>query len=282
MPGTLYLVSTPIGNLADLSRRAAEVLREVDVCYAEDTRHSGRLLRGIGSDVPLRSLHAHNEAARAGEIVDRLRAAEDCALLSDAGTPSISDPGRRVVTAAHAAGLPVVPIPGPSAVPAALAASGLPADRFLFLGFPPRSGGDRDAWLAAAAASPHTVAIFESPRRLTALLEDLVARGLDERACVVCREMTKMHEEIRRGTVGSLLSEFGDREVQGEVTLVLGGDETAEGPSEEDAAAARKVARALAEAGCTTRDIAERLRDDFGLSRNDAYREGLAAAEEDA
>lgn len=280
MAGTLYLVSTPIGNLEDLSERASRVLREVHVCFAEDTRRTGRLLKAAGSEAALRSLHAHNEAARVEEVLARLAAGEDCAVVSDAGTPAVSDPGRRAVAAAHDAGCSVVPVPGASAVPAALAASGLPADRFLFLGFPPRSGSERERWIRRAAECPDTTVAFESPRRLSELLEDLVDAGLGGRVGVVCREMTKVHEEIRRGTVEALAAFYDGADVRGEVTLVLEGTGEPEGGPEETPEAARRVARTLAGAGCTTRDIAERLQHDFGLSRNDAYREGLLAGEE--
>lgn len=280
MESALYVVSTPIGNLGDLTARAADVLREADVVYAEDTRRTGKLLAAVGGvEAALRSLHAHNEAARAGEILQRLRAGGICALVSDAGTPAVSDPGRRVVAAVHEAGLRVIPVPGPSAVLAALAAAGLPADRFLFAGFPPRSGASREEWMTWVAASPATVVAFESPRRLEALLEDLVEAGLGERACCVGRELTKLHEETLRGTVADVLAGLHGRDVRGEVTLVLEGATGGDG-WEEEREAVEEAAGAMAAAGHSTRDIAERLQEEFGVPRNDAYRLGLRAAEE--
>jgi 16S rRNA (cytidine1402-2'-O)-methyltransferase len=276
MAGTLFLVSTPIGNLSDVSERALGVLADVDVCYAEDTRHTGRMLARLGLEVPLRSLHGHNEAARVGEIVDRLNRGERCALVSDAGTPAISDPGRAVVTAVHDAGLPVVPIPGPSAVTAALAASGLPADRFLFLGFAPRRGSSRRAWFDRALSSPFTVVVFESPRRVLTLLEDFVAAGLAERQCVVCRELTKLHEDIVRGTVAEVGRRLDEERLRGEITLVLEGGEIERAtPQEADERAAE-----LAAAGEGARQIASRLQLEFRLARNEAYRCALQAIQD--
>lgn len=277
MEGGLYVVATPIGNLDDVTRRAVEALRGADVVYAEDTRRTGRLLEALGAAVPLRSLHEHNEARRTEEILERLGEGAPVALVSDAGTPSVSDPGRRVVAAAHAAGHPVVPVPGPSAVTAALSVSGLPADRFAFLGYPPRSGGERDAWMDELEASTLTAVVFESPLRLGALLAEMVERGLGERRCVLCREMTKKFEEVRRDTVAGLRARVGDGEVKGEVTLVLeAGEERGRDVPPE---AVRGAARTLLEAGASTRDVADHLREAYGLSRNAAYDLALEIAE---
>ncbi len=276
----LYVVSTPIGNLADITRRAVEVLGHVSVCYAEDTRRTGRLLAALGADVPLRSLHAHNEAARVEEVLARLREKQACALVSDAGTPVVSDPGRRLVDAVLEAGLPVVPVPGPSAVMAALAISGLPADRFLFLGFPPRGGEARRQWLERVARAESTVVVFESPRRLAALLRDLEGSGLGERDGVVCRELTKLHEEVRRGTVSELRRQYDAADVRGEVTVVLRGGEGEPGHgAADDPAAARTVARTLSASGLRTREIAAKLQERCGLARNEAYELALGAEE---
>lgn len=273
MSGTLYLISTPIGNLADLAPRAREALTRVAVCYAEDTRRTGRMLARLDVEASLRSLHAHNEAQRAEEIVSRLRDGLDCAIVSDAGTPSISDPGSRAVDAAHEAGCPVVPIPGPSAVPTALAVSGFAADRYAFLGFPPRSGRRRTEWFELLVALPLTVVVFESPRRLAATLSELVEHGLADRRAAVCRELTKLHEEIRRGTTAELARVYEAEEPRGEVTLVI---EAGELP-EVTTPAASPRARELAAAGHGARDIAETLREEFGLRRNEAYQLGLEA-----
>lgn len=272
MAGVLYLVSTPIGNLEDLTARAAAVLGEVSVCYAEDTRRTGRLLAHLGHDVSLRSLHAHNEAARVSEIVRRLEAGEDCALVTDAGTPAVSDPGRRVVDALHDRDLRVVPVPGASAVLTALAVSGLPADRFLFLGFSPRRGPARADWIEQMATSTHTVVAFESPRRLEQLLVHLSEAGLADRRCVICRELTKLHEEVRRGTIAELCEATAGERIRGEVTLVIAGGE---GGAEPDPQALERRARELAGEGTSTRDIVDRLCDEFGVSRNQAYEIGL-------
>lgn len=278
MESALYVVGTPIGNLDDLTVRAAEILRSVAVVYAEDTRRTGRLLASVGAEAALRSLHAHNEAERTEEVLGRLRAGERVALVSDAGTPAVSDPGRRLVAAAQESGLRVVPVPGPSAVLAALSVSGLPADRFTFVGFAPRGGAERTAWLGRLTRIPTTLVLFESPRRVARLLEDLAGSGLGERTAVLCRELTKLHEEVRRDTVAGLarwLEEAG--EPRGEVTLAVEGAGPAEqAPSPQ---VVRDEARRLAGAGLSTRDIAERLQEELGVSRNEAYEAGLRAAE---
>lgn len=278
MESGLYVVATPIGNLDDLTRRAAEALRAADVVYAEDTRRTGRLLAALDLDVPLRSLHAHNEAARTKEVLDRVRSGERCVLVSDAGTPAVSDPGRRLVSSVLAAGGNVVPVPGPSAVVAALSVAGLPADRFVFEGFPPRSGAEREAWMARVAGAAATIVVFESPWRVVRLLADLEATGLGERTAVLCRELTKLHEEVRRATVRELRATLAGRELRGEVTLVIEGtDERGRGPSAETV---RGAARRLAAGGLSTRDIAERLQRELGLPRNEAYAASLRAGRE--
>lgn len=276
MEGGLYVVATPIGNLDDVTRRAVDALRDAEVVYAEDTRRTGRLLEALGARGPLRSLHEHNEARRTEEILERLAEGAPVTLVSDAGTPSVSDPGTRVVAAAHAAGHPVVPVPGASAVTAALSVSGLPADRFVFLGYPPRGGGEREAWMDDLEASTLTAVAFESPRRLEALLAELEERGLGERTCVLCREMTKKFEEVRRGSVAGLLARLEGREVKGEVTLVLeAGEEPGPGVPPD---AVRAAARKLLEAGASTRDVADHLQEAYGLSRNAAYDLALETA----
>jgi 16S rRNA (cytidine1402-2'-O)-methyltransferase len=278
-PGTLLIVSTPIGNLADLSSRALQSLEGASVVYAEDTRHSATLLRHYGFHTPLRSLHEHNEARRVEEVLERLAGGERCALISDAGTPTVSDPGTRLVAAVAAAGFRVEPIPGPSAVTAALAASGLSAGRFLFLGFAPRKGRERNSWMEQALGSADTVVVFEAPGRLGSLLEEWVVSGLADRRCVVCRELTKLHEEVRHGTVAALRDYYQEGEVRGEVTIVLdghGGGVPGEAVDEEQAGI---VADQMAHAGRTTQEISRRLRGEFGMTRNQAYELALRAAE---
>jgi 16S rRNA (cytidine1402-2'-O)-methyltransferase len=275
MESGLYVVGTPIGNLGDVTRRAAETLDRVDTVYAEDTRRTGRLLEALEADAGLRSLHEHNEARRRGEILDRLRAGDRLAVVSDAGTPGVSDPGRRVVRGALEAGLRVVPVPGASAVTAALSVSGLPADRFAFLGFPPRSGTEREAWMERLGRLDLTSVVFASPNRLGDLLAEWEDRGLGERACVLCRELTKMHEEVRGATV-SELREHTAGEVRGEVTLVLEGAGDGGRPVPRDAA--RTAARALAAAGWSTRDVTGHLQRAYGMPRNAAYDLALDAS----
>lgn len=278
MESGLYVVATPIGNRDDVTARAVEVLRDADVVYAEDTRRTGRLLAAFGLDSPVRSLHAHNEAARTDEVLKRLGRGERCVLVSDAGTPAISDPGRRLVANARSAGHRIVPIPGPSAVIAALSVAGLTADRFAFEGFPPRSGAEREAWLARVAGASVTTVVFESARRVEALLADLEAAGLGDRTVVLCRELTKLHEEVRAARLPELRAYVATQDLRGEVTLVIeaGSGATAE-PSEVEV---RVAARRLAGEGLTTRDIARRLQEELGVSRNAAYEAGLRACGE--
>jgi 16S rRNA (cytidine1402-2'-O)-methyltransferase len=275
--GELFVVGTPIGNLADLGPRARETLEAATVCFAEDTRRTGRLLAHFGLDTPLRSLHAHNEASRIGEVLERLEAGESVALVSDSGTPTVSDPGRRLVAAVLATDAKVTPVPGPSAVPAALSVSGLPADRFLFAGFPPRKSAAREAWLESVASSPVTVVAFEAPGRLTATLRDLSAAGAGGRDAVVCRELTKLHEEVRRAAIDDLATVYEGRAVKGEVTIVLAGaDAAGDGEDVDSAAVAAEIER-MVNAGESRREIADRLKERFGLTRNEAYRLSLTA-----
>ena len=266
--GTLYLVSTPIGNLSDLSARAAQVLGKVGRIFAEDTRRTGKLLRHLGVRTPLTSLHQHNEAARAARVLDCLKSGRDAAVVSDAGTPLVSDPGARVVEAALEAGHKVVPVPGPSALLAALVGSGLPADRFAFLGFAPRKGGERRALLERVAHSPETVILFEAPGRLPGLLADLERVCGSARRVAVAREMTKLHEEFVRGTLAGARAHFGQRPPRGEVTLVV--DRAPE--REPGEAAARKLAAELLAAGVRPSQAVRELVARLGVSRNRSYR----------
>lgn len=217
----LYLVGTPIGNLEDISLRALRVLREVSLIAAEDTRHTGRLLHHFEIDTPLISYHEHNEAQRTEQLLAHL-AQGDVALVSDAGMPGLSDPGYKLVAAAAAAGMTVTPIPGPAAAIAALVSSGLPTDRFLFLGFLPRQPKARRSALQEVADLPFTLVLYEAPHRLVALLADVV-QVLGDRPVVVARELTKLYEEIWRGTAGDAAAHFGQERVRGEITVVIGG-----------------------------------------------------------
>jgi|FaiFalDrversion2_1042247.scaffolds.fasta_scaffold05131_2 16S rRNA (cytidine1402-2'-O)-methyltransferase len=224
--GALYVVGTPIGNLEDISLRALRVLKEVSLIAAEDTRTTRGLLRHYGIATPVVSFHQHNQAQRIPYILGRLREG-DVALVSEAGMPGVSDPGRELVEAAAREGFPVVGVPGPSAVTTALALSGLPADSFLFLGFLPRSRGERRALLARCAPLPFTLVWFEAPHRLRASLQDALD-VLGDRPCAICREMTKVHEEVFRGGLAQAVSHFG--EPRGEFTVVVQGAPTPQGP----------------------------------------------------
>ena len=222
MAAILTVVATPIGNLGDLSPRAAEALQTADLVLAEDTRRTGRLLQHVGSQVPQRSLHDHNERDRIDEVLAILAADRRVVLVSDAGTPAVSDPGYRLIAAAVAAGIRIEPIPGPSAVLAALVASGLPSDRVAFDGFLPRKGAPRSERLAALATERRTMVLFASPHRVAADLEDLASRLGDDRRAIVARELTKLHEEVLRGTLGELASATSTG-LKGEVTIVIEG-----------------------------------------------------------
>jgi 16S rRNA (cytidine1402-2'-O)-methyltransferase len=269
--GKLFVVSTPIGNLEDVTRRAERVLAEAAHVLAEDTRRTGRLLEHLGVDAKLLSLHAHNEASRRARVLEWLDAGEDVALVSDAGTPLVSDPGARIVQAALAAGHEVFPIPGPSAVLAALVASGLPAERFTFLGFPPRRGAERRRLLERVAGAEETVVLFESPERLRDLLDDLESACGGERRVAVARELTKLHETVVRGTLTDARRYYEGRTVRGEVTLVVESAQVQQAPDEVDQEAGRALARALLSEGASAshaaREVARRLR----LPRNLAY-----------
>lgn len=268
---TLFLVATPIGNLSDLSARAAEVLGSVDRVLAEDTRRTRILLDHVGVRVPVTSLHAHNEAARTAQVLERLGRGEELALVSDAGTPLVSDPGARLVREVTAAGHRVVPIPGPSAVLAALVASGLPADRFAFLGFAPRKGEERAALLDRVALSRETAVLFESPERLVRLLEELADACGTDRPAAVARELTKVHEEVFRGTLGEALAYYQESPPRGEVTVVVAAATDPSGPDAADEGAARALARSLLDEGRRASDVAREVARRLGLPRNRAY-----------
>ncbi len=266
----LYLVSTPIGNLSDMTRRAVDVLRGADVVFAEDTRRTAVLLRHYGIEARLISAHEHNEAARAALVVELLGEGKNVAMVSDAGTPLLSDPGARVVRAALDHGYEVIPVPGPSALLAALVASGLPADRFTFYGFLPRKGGAREELLAEIARSPHTAVIYESPQRLAGLLADLERVAGPARRVAVARELTKMHEEIVRLPLGEAAEAYRDREVRGEVVVVLEGAPVASDRRDDDPLP-RVLAEALLTHGVSARVVTQELRDRLGVPRNEAY-----------
>jgi 16S rRNA (cytidine1402-2'-O)-methyltransferase len=273
-PGTLYVVATPIGNLGDVSLRAIDVLRSVAVVAAEDTRLTRRLWARHGIETHLVSYHAQSSDRRALELLARLRGGDDVAIVTDAGTPLVSDPGGELVSAWADVGGRVVPIPGPSAVLAALVASGIPAPRWAFEGFLPRRGRERHERLARIAADDRTTVLFEAPGRTAATLRDLAAACGPERRGALCRELTKLHEEIRRGSLESLAAGAIEHPPRGEVTIVVGGgsgDVTVSGdvarPASPDLPTARaQVARLVAE-GQTRSAAARAVARETGLPR---------------
>jgi 16S rRNA (cytidine1402-2'-O)-methyltransferase len=266
--GRLHIVSTPIGNLGDITLRALETLRSVNAILAEDTRHSRQLVTRYDITTPLEPYHEHNEARATPKIITRLLSGESFALITDAGTPLLSDPGLRLVRAAIDASVPIVPVPGSSALLAALVGSGIDAERFTFFGFLPRKGRERDKALETLVALPHASVLYEAANRLEGTLRDIGGRGAGGREAVVAREMTKHFEEFQRGTVDALAEYYARSIPRGEVVLVLSGAPRA-APDEE---MLREHARQLRAAGASTRDIVRLLTEDHGASRNLAYR----------
>jgi len=220
--GQLFVVATPIGNLSDMTYRAVETLRSVHVIAAEDTRNSRKLLQHYAIDTPMIAVHEHNESAMIRTLLTRLKGGEDVALISDAGTPLISDPGYRLVRSLHAEHINVVPIPGCSSVLTALCAAGVPTDHFRFAGFLPRSGKARQTELNRIVGAEETVVVLESPRRLLATLHDLQTQIQPDRELVVARELTKLHEQFIRGTAGELIHHFEQQAPRGEIVLLIG------------------------------------------------------------
>lgn len=269
---SLHLVSTPIGNLGDITYRAVETLRSADVVLAEDTRRTSVLLRHYDISARLVSAHEHNEAARAGTVVEMLREGKNVALVSDAGTPLLSDPGARIVREVIEAGFEVIPVPGASALLSALVPSGIPAERFAFYGFVPRKGGRRTELLEEIAALPHAVVIYESPNRVADLLRDLTEVAGSERRVAVARELTKLHEEFFRGTAAEALKRFETVEVRGEIVVVVEGrPEDSEADRVEADEAAHVLAEALLAQDMAPSAVAKELRQRLKMPRNQAY-----------
>ena len=269
--GTLYIVGTPIGNLEDLTFRAARILGQVDLVAAEDTRVTRKLLSHLGIHVPLTSYHEHNRQARIPELLAALESG-DVALVTDAGMPGISDPGDALVSQAAAAGFKVVPVPGASALTTALAVSGFPADTFLFLGFLPRRGKDRRARLQAVAPSPWTLALFEAPHRLQSTLWDLQS-VLGDREIAVCRELTKLHEEVFRGAIAQAIEHF--RAPRGEFVLLVKGAEGGTPPAKSatpDLDLARQQLAELKVSGVRAKEAVTVVAGATGLPRQMVYR----------
>lgn len=265
--GTLYLVATPLGNLEDITLRALRILREVSLIATEDTRTTGQLLKHFDIRRPLVSYYEHNKVTRQGRVLAAL-AEGDVALVSEAGTPLLSDPGYELVRAAIEQGFQVVSIPGPSALMAALPASGLPTDRFLFLGFLPRKRGDRRLFLQEVAAEQATLVFFEAPHRLRETLADMINLLSGDRSVAVCRELTKLHEEIWRGTLAEAQQEWTQREPRGEFTLIVAGalPELEWNQAQVEAG----LAQALA-GGASVKDAVRQLTDQSGWGKREVY-----------
>lgn len=270
MLGTLYLVATPIGNLKDITHRAVEILRTVDLIACEDTRHTLKLLNALEIENKLISYHEHNEEERSKELATRLEAGESVAVVSDAGTPGINDPGFRLVQKAIEAGADVVPIPGAVAFVNAAIASGLPTDAIYFGGFLPSKASERRKRLGEVKAVPATLVFYESPHRLAKSLADCL-NILGDRDVAVCRELTKLHEEIVRGRLSELSEKFETGEVRGEIVLVIDRKGDVEKIVPSDKAVARRVDELIAQ-GVDHRAALKTAAKEFGVSKSEAYR----------
>ena len=271
MPGILYIVATPIGNLEDITLRAIRTLKEADIIAAEDTRHTQILLKHFAIKTPLTSYHEHNERAKTGQLVTRLERGESIALVSDAGTPAISDPGFRLVVEAVRAGIRVIPIPGASAAIAVLSASGLPTDGFVFTGFLPAKKQERRSKLQELRSQHHSIVAYEAPHRLDESLRD-IREILGERRIVLAREVSKVHEEFLRGPVNEVMGQIEQREIRGEITLVIEGRSGETSTSEEGLRA--EIDR-LKDDGIRVKEIAEILGEKYGYSKREIYRLAL-------
>ena len=272
--GTLYIVGTPIGNLEDISFRAISVLRQVSQIAAEDTRHTGRLLQHFQISTPQLSYHDHNRQQRLPDLLARLQAGSSIALVTDAGMPGISDPGYELVQAAVAADIPVVPIPGPTAVITALSAAGLPTERFVFEGFLPAKAAQRRERLEGLQAEPRTLVFYEAPHRLRQTLEELQACFGAERQVVLARELTKLHEQFWRGSLSEAILYHQDREPQGEFTLVLAGQAIA-APQLSESALLAELQHLIAQ-GISRSQASRQLAQQTSLSRRQLYQLALS------
>jgi 16S rRNA (cytidine1402-2'-O)-methyltransferase len=270
MPGTLYVVATPIGNLEDVTMRALRILRSVSVIAAEDTRRTSRLLQHYSISTPTTSLHEHNEHKKTSPLIRQLLNGESVALVSDAGTPVISDPGARLIAAAHAAGLRVEPIPGPSAVMAALSASGLAGDAFVFLGFPPARSAQRLKWLTEVANERRTLVLYEAPHRIRETLGDMLA-VLGDRVVTLGRELTKAHEELVNKPISGHLEAI--REPKGEYTLVVAPAAEGKHPRESPDAAGMlaEFCHLTDNEALSRRSAIKQLAVKYGLTTRDVY-----------
>lgn len=273
--GQLYLVSTPIGNLEDITLRALRILKEADAIACEDTRHTQKLLNHYGIQARTVSYHEHNEHTRALELVDEMLQGASVALVSDAGTPVISDPGHRLVALCIERGIPVIPIPGASSALAALAASGIPSERFLFAGFLPARQGARRKALAALASGDSTLIFFEAPHRIGPMLAD-AAEVLGPRPAVLGREITKLHEEFLRGTLSELSTRVGTSPLRGEITLVVGPPISAGAESLPQGLSLRqRVDQIVQVEGADRKAALKQAAREFGIPRREAYKQLL-------
>lgn len=272
--GTLYLVGTPIGNLEDITLRALQTLREVDLIACEDTRQTSKLLNQYKIEKPTVSYHEHNELTRAAELVVRLQDGANIALVTDAGTPGVSDPGYRLVALAVRHHIRVVPIPGASAFLSALVASGLPTDSFRFSGFLPAKAGARRTALEAIRNSPRTQIFYEAPHRIVEALRDIVAVLGPERHVVIAREVTKLHEEFLRGRADVLLERLEQRgDIKGEITLLIGKAEDAAQTKHSSARIVQRVRELMGSGEVEEKTALKQAAREFGLSKSEAYRE---------
>lgn len=278
--GQLVIVATPLGNLGDISRRALELLSTADVIYCEDTRRSSTLFsaHSIAVNGRLRALHEHNEASLCDQVVAQVAGGQIVVVISDAGTPGISDPGARVVAAVAAAGFVVTTAPGPSAVVAALTISGLPTERFAMEGFMPRKAGEREAWYVQWLHEPRTIVFYESPQRLAATLQEMVGPFGSRRICVA-REITKLHEEVLRGTVAEIAELVNARELLGELVVVLEGNLEAEVVDDE---LIRAALRDQVDEGASTRDAVSFVAESLGVAHRIVYQMALELRADDA
>ncbi|HXX99895.1 MAG TPA: 16S rRNA (cytidine(1402)-2'-O)-methyltransferase [Candidatus Limnocylindrales bacterium] len=274
--GCLYLVATPIGNLEDITLRALRILKEVGQIACEDTRHTLKLLTHFDIHKPLVSYHEHNELTRAPELVLAMEEGASIALVSDAGMPLVSDPGHRLVTLAIRHRIPVVPVPGPAALLTALAASGLPNDEFLFLGFLPARSGERQRALERLRIEEHTLIFYEAPHRIADTIADAAAILGDRQACLA-REVTKLHEEFRRGKLTDLFQSLEEHPAKGEITLVIGPPEKATGGAHADTAQslAARVDELMHQAKLDRKEALKLAAKERGISKRDAYRQLL-------
>ncbi len=270
MPGILYVVATPIGNLEDLTERASRILREVNLVACEDTRHTRKLLNHVGSSVPAISYHEHNETTRAPEILKRLLAGEQVALVSDAGTPLVSDPGYRLVASCRKEGVAVVPVPGPSAVTAALSVSGLPTDRFLFLGFPPKRAALLGQCLSEAASVAATLVFYVGPHDLISFLRAVIEH-IGDRNIFLVREMTKVFETAYSGLASAVLRQVESEGPKGECTLLIEAGEVQAASTAGQVDVVAYVHGLIQTRGLSQRDAIRTAAEDLGLSKRDVY-----------